>query len=290
MMSPGDVFSLTALKTFSMVNHLMPFNTVAVLMYHNVTDDIQPSYRAIRVNDFRDQMRYLRNKCEVISIKDLIKIYQSPHTMGKTRKPRVVITMDDGFRDNYTQAFPILKEYGLPATFFVVTNSVHWTDQDGDSPRRTHLSLREMKDMRNHGILFCSHTLSHPNLSKIGFAEQKWQIEKGMQLLYDWFPDQEVMEAFAYPFGEYNDFTLEILKELKFKVGLTVWHQLNGPFENPLRLKRLTADGREHIVKFAGQLNPYVFKACQWYVNYAQKQHHPNIGAKSNLDSLINEI
>lgn len=260
----------TFIKSLSILNYVRPFNTVAVLMYHNVTDALQPSYRSIRVKDFRDQMLYLKKECEVLAIEDLISMYRSGNVIDKSRKPRVVITMDDGYRDNYTHAFPVLKEFGLPATLFIVTDDIHWSMNADEGPKRTHLSLREMKEMRKHGITFCSHTQSHPDLSRIGYEEQKKQILNGMRQLYDCFPDPEVLQAFAYPFGEYNYFTLEILKELKFKVGLTVWHDLNGQFEDPLRLKRLTGDGRNSIVKFAGQLNPYVFNL---YKRFTMRAH-----------------
>ena len=286
-MTPGHMLSIAAIQSCSLVSNIKPFNTVAVLMYHNVSDEIEPSYRSIRVKDFHEQMRFLKNKCEVLDIHDLVNLYYSPRNIGKTKKPRVVITMDDGFRDNYTNAFPILKKFGLPATIFVVSQ---WSAQAEHQPQGEFLNFQEMNEMRNHGMTFCSHTHTHVNLSKLNFYEQHWQIQKGIRELYDRFGDARVLDVFAYPFGEYNQHTLEILKDLKVKIGLTVLHQHNGPVENPLIIKRLTADGRDHIIKFAGQLNPYVFKAYQWYLKHTKKTHFSDNGSLSNLESIVYDI
>lgn len=242
-------------------NYIRPQYSIAVLMYHNVTDDLPPSYRSIRIDDFRHQMKYLKDKCDVLSIQDLIKTYNSPRKFKRARKSQVVITFDDGFRDNYTNAFPILKELSLPAACFIVPQWI--SKSNTQSPNREFLNDKEMKEMHNHGISFCSHTLSHPMLPHLDYKQQKAEILKGRQELYERINDPVVMDAFAYPYGEYNETTLEILKELKFKIGLTVWHHLNGPQENPLRLKRLTADGRDDIVKFASQINPLGFKVYE---------------------------
>ncbi len=282
-MNINDAVSSIFLPSLSLLNAARKFNTVAVVMYHNITDDDAPSYRSIRIRDFRNEMRYLKEKCEVITIADLVKIYQNPSKLNKTSRPRVVISVDDGFRDNYTNAFPILKEFGLPAAFFITTKDIHWEDELNGTGQRKLLNLNEMKEMRNHGMTFCSHTYSHPNLTRMGYEDQKMEIRRGMEELYERITDPEVRQVFAYPFGEYNQLTLEILKELKFKLGLTVWHHLNGAYENPLRLKRMTADGRDNLLKFACQLNPYVFKAYEWFL---ERTSNPNPRQKHSLKDM----
>lgn len=278
-----NIFHWAFIKSFCVFNCIKPLNTIAILMYHNVTDEAPPSYRSIRVRDFQAQMKFLKEYCEVISIRDLMNIYPNPREDVKTRKPRVLITFDDGFRDNYTNAYPILKSLGLAATVFIVNKFIRTPQNDDDSGKREFLSLAEMREMREHGITFCSHTQSHLNLSKLDYARQKWEIQQGAEELYKHFPDPEVLEAFAYPFGEYNDDTINVLKELKFKVALTAWHQLNGPWDNPFKLKRLTADGRDDLVKFAGQLNPHIFKWYQWHLNrrFSQKKTAGKIASSS---------
>lgn len=81
-----------------------------ILMYHKVDKD-----------KFDTQMRYLKKNYNVISLYELISTLKSNHTFAKNT---AVITFDDGYLDNYRNAYPILKKYGLPATIFVVSGLI----------------------------------------------------------------------------------------------------------------------------------------------------------------------
>lgn len=102
---------------------------VAVLLYHHIgtkKDDFL--LNRIPTLEFERQMRYLKDSYEIISLKKL-----HDYLIEKKSLPRrvAVVTFDDGYKDNYTEAFPILKEYGIPATIFLTTghietNNVFW--------------------------------------------------------------------------------------------------------------------------------------------------------------------
>ncbi|HEU4753330.1 MAG TPA: polysaccharide deacetylase family protein, partial [Armatimonadota bacterium] len=111
---------------------------VAVLMYHDITD--QPSvYFDIRVAEFRRQLRELKEAgASVISMADL---YDHLHG-GKPIPPRaVVLTFDDGYLGNLENAYPLLKEFGYPATFFVHTSAV------GVKTGREHMTWEQLKKL-----------------------------------------------------------------------------------------------------------------------------------------------
>jgi peptidoglycan/xylan/chitin deacetylase (PgdA/CDA1 family) len=102
-------------------------------------------------------MKFLaKSDYRVIPLKDLIE--EGP------RENRVVLTFDDGFMDNYENAFPILKEFGLPATIFCVAHRI------GEAP---YLGVREIREMSRSGIEFGSHTLSHPRLAGLKEDEKR---------------------------------------------------------------------------------------------------------------------
>lgn len=87
-----------------------------ILMYHRVDNrniDILPYYANLRVSlkNFENQMKYLSKNYNVIPLQEFIN--------GNTPKKSVILTFDDGYLDNYTNAYSILKKYNLPATFFV---------------------------------------------------------------------------------------------------------------------------------------------------------------------------
>jgi peptidoglycan/xylan/chitin deacetylase (PgdA/CDA1 family) len=91
---------------------------IAVFMYHGVVPDDCPidSWTLVRENEFRKQMNVLSKYYEVVPIGH---IEESRYLPYKGKKPRAMITFDDGYRNNCSVAFPILKEYGFPATIFI---------------------------------------------------------------------------------------------------------------------------------------------------------------------------
>jgi peptidoglycan/xylan/chitin deacetylase (PgdA/CDA1 family) len=93
-----------------------------ILTYHRVNDEANPlSIEAIPVSVFERQMRYLAMHCRVVLLEELlICLYDRRPVPGNA----VAVTFDDGYRDNYTHAFPILRRYGLPATVFLATGCI----------------------------------------------------------------------------------------------------------------------------------------------------------------------
>lgn len=100
-----------------------------VLYYHRVHERPNPLNRipslSIDVSQFEAQIRFLREKFHVVSLYDVIRHYRNEIRL---RPDSVAITFDDGFRDNYDLAFPILKKYDIPATIFVTTGFVGKSD------------------------------------------------------------------------------------------------------------------------------------------------------------------
>jgi peptidoglycan/xylan/chitin deacetylase (PgdA/CDA1 family) len=114
-----------------------------VLMYHGVVPNVCPlaegNWLQVREADFYLQLRHLSRYYDVVHLSQI----NQPHT-GK--KPRAVITFDDGYANNYHVAFPLLKAFGLPATMFLVTSyidtdHIFWYDRlwcalkDHETPR-----------------------------------------------------------------------------------------------------------------------------------------------------------
>jgi peptidoglycan/xylan/chitin deacetylase (PgdA/CDA1 family) len=120
------------------------FGNVQILVYHRVNDDRDPFFPGTPVKVFRQQMEYLAANYNVTSLEDAVD--------GMVRKDVpdnvVVITFDDGYRDNYINAFPILKDLSLPATIFLATDSIGsgralWHDRVFSAFRRTSVAFLE---------------------------------------------------------------------------------------------------------------------------------------------------
>ena len=94
---------------------------VAVLMYHAVTREplIVPDWCFVQECSFQEQMTYLKNRCDVIPLKELPSLAKQSNG-----RPKVALTFDDGFQNNYDIAWPILKNLSLPATIFLATDFI----------------------------------------------------------------------------------------------------------------------------------------------------------------------
>ena len=93
---------------------------VQILMYHRVNDEYDPFFPATPVHVFAKQMEYFATHCSVCSLEDAVARMQRRDLPDNA----VVITFDDGYKDNYIHAFPILKRLAIPATIFLATDAI----------------------------------------------------------------------------------------------------------------------------------------------------------------------
>jgi peptidoglycan/xylan/chitin deacetylase (PgdA/CDA1 family)/CelD/BcsL family acetyltransferase involved in cellulose biosynthesis len=101
-----------------------------IFLYHRVNDDGDPYLPSLPVQEFRRQMEYIAKNFRIVTLDDIAEGLAGADAAQYT----VAITFDDGYRDNFTSAFPILKELGIPATIFLATgyvgtNKIPWYDQ-----------------------------------------------------------------------------------------------------------------------------------------------------------------
>ena len=140
-----------------------------ILCYHRVGTDGIPFFSRLTPRMFEAQMRYVRKHFRVVSLSQLCREMQE----GQLVKPTVAVTFDDGYRDLYTHAFPVLREYQIPATIYLVgqcveTGEVPWYDRiflalqvapgpflelEKDSPRRFELSSPAARATAAWGIV-----------------------------------------------------------------------------------------------------------------------------------------
>jgi peptidoglycan/xylan/chitin deacetylase (PgdA/CDA1 family) len=121
------------LKTIYSIGGFTPFHflnrrEVLILTYHRFSK--QPDLLTIAESEFEDHLVYLKNNCNIISLAEAVRLFE---TGEEPAANTVVITIDDGYRDAYEIAFPVLKKHGMPATLFVITDFIDgkiwlWTD------------------------------------------------------------------------------------------------------------------------------------------------------------------
>lgn len=233
--------------TESIVNMPMPTPSgiyswtlkVPILMYHYVSEpppdsDIYRVDLSVPPDAFRQQMAYLKdNGYTPVDLYDL-----STAIVAHTELPEkpIVITFDDGYLDNYENAFPILQEYGFKGTFFVITEFI-------DSGREGYMNWEMLEEMSRAGHRIESHSRTHPDLTTKSRDGLIWEL----------LGSQETLAAhigykpryFCYPGGTYNDETIQVLKELDYWGAVTTengsWHGFNDRFEwRRVRLRNST--------------------------------------------------
>lgn len=193
---------------------------VAVLGYHEFSATAPPTEMRIRTSTFRTQMEAIRNMgLPVIPLEDFIAWKKGT----KTIPPRsVVITIDDGWKSVYTEAFPILKEFKFPFTVFLYKNYV-----DGGGRALTSDMIREMQQ---HGCSIGSHSVSHPfplTVKKharsgpeayLKFLEREFGDSK--RFLEERFKQPVV--TYAYPGGYYSDEMFPVAARFGYEFLFTV--------------------------------------------------------------------
>ncbi len=130
------------------------------------------------------------------------------HVVPRPERGKVMIQFDDAHVTDYTEALPILEEYGYPAVSFVTTRYVDGGDVGGD-PR---LSTEQVRELHDAGWCIANHTVSHPELPSLSRDEQAAEIRGGQQWLRERGLDDGA-DYFAYPFGAYDETTLEIVAD-----------------------------------------------------------------------------
>lgn len=205
-------------------------NGVPVLNYHQV-NDVDNNALTVPTEEFERQMSYLRNEGYHAITPDQLNDYLN-NGSPLPEKP-VLITFDDGYRDNYENAFPILKKYDMTATIFLVSDFMDRFDN--------YLTWAQVQEMSDSGIYMGVHTLSHFELTGLSDTDLDQQLEGG-KLAIEW-KTLKFAEYIAYPCGSYNDKVLAHTRKSGYKGGFTVHYDLVHPGDNPYLLSRVPIFG-----------------------------------------------
>lgn len=204
---------------------------VPVLNYHQINDRDQNSL-TVQTAQFEEEMQYLvDNGYHAITPEEMLDAWENGTPLPE--KP-VIITFDDGYVDNYKNAFPILQKYNLKATIFLISDFM------GTYPN--YMTWGEVEEMQQSGLIdFESHTLSHPELDKIPADEVWTQLSASKQAL-EWRLNKPI-RFIAYPCGSYDQELERMTKEAGYRAAFTVHYGLASPSENPFVLDRVPIFG-----------------------------------------------
>lgn len=229
------------------------YQTVPILTYHRVGP--RANRMIVSPDAFEAQLEYLkRNDYHVIRLADLPDFLEGKRPLPKRA---VAITFDDGHVSAYQYAFPLLRKYGFPATYFLYTDfltakeGLNWTQ------------IREMADSKL--IDFQAHSKTHSNLvlKEPSESEQRYrerldlEIRQPRDLIQRHLSNK--VTHYAYPYGDANEAVLDRLARAGgYELGFTVNPGGNAFFAHPLMLRRTMVFGEHDLNSFKATLQ--VFK------------------------------
>lgn len=199
--------------------------TVMVLNYHKVVDEHMSL--SVPLADFEQHMKWLQEYGYTsITPEELYNFIVNGSELPE--KP-VLITFDDGYKDNYTNAYPIMKKYGFKGTIFVVTGFLGVYDN--------YLTWEQAGELAENGFSIESHTHNHKSMTEASDDD----ISKELAKSRDTLKEKLGVEAdfIAYPTGTYNLHIAELVKEAGYKGAFTIKYDNASRDSNVYAIERV---------------------------------------------------
>jgi len=218
-----------------------------VLMYHRIVKSKKETGKHniyVTEKRFRKQMIWLKKK--QLSTITFREIAENPAISFENK---IILTFDDGYVDNYSLLFPILKEFGFTAVVFLVTQQKNnsWGVKEGE-PSIDLLTNGQILEMDQYGIEFGSHTQNHVNLhlcDKNTLHQEIAGSRKEIEALLN-----KKVVSFCYPFGGVNEDIKRIVKEAGYTFGIST---NTGPlnfYDDLFQIRRIEVSCRTLLYRF----------------------------------------
>jgi peptidoglycan/xylan/chitin deacetylase (PgdA/CDA1 family) len=199
---------------------------IPILNYHKI-DTAYNIALSLTPQEFDDQMAFLyENGYHTITPDQLMGYLKYGRELPE--KP-ILLSFDDGYLDNYTNAYFIMKKYGFTATIFLVTSKI------GQDPR--FMSWDQIREMQQNGFVFGSHTVDHQPLTSLSPEAALNELEESSRIIEEQLGTKP--RYFAYPSGAYNRQVEELVRQAGYRAAFTVRYGQAGLESDPLAIERI---------------------------------------------------
>ncbi|HEY7456600.1 MAG TPA: polysaccharide deacetylase family protein [Solirubrobacterales bacterium] len=227
------------------------------LCYHSIAAE-GPRYLTISAELFERQLALLRRRG--IRGGDLRSLAAAAR--GELDRPHAFLTFDDGFRDNFETALPLLREYGFAAFVFVLPplvdagGALAWPEVAADQRRHPatmrSLTWSMLEQMRAGGFEVGSHTLTHPHLPALRGEALREELAAARSRIVERLG---CCETLAYPFGEWSAEVAAAAAECGYRYAFSLPTGVGQRRATPLSIPRINVDYRDDERRFAVKLS-----------------------------------
>jgi peptidoglycan/xylan/chitin deacetylase (PgdA/CDA1 family) len=206
-----------------------------ILMFHQVTSLEPASGMNVPPEKFEQMLSLLKKKkFKTVTMTEWLKYAEKP-----TGEKVLALTFDDGFLDNYAEAFPLLEKYQAKATIFI----------SPDFAAIEKMKPEQLVKMSQSGLVeFGAHTMTHPNLNKISDEQAKQEILASKHWVEETIG---YCNNFAYPFGRFSPKHMDMAKELGFLSAVSTKKRIQPlSAANQFCLPRISIGGKMNLIQF----------------------------------------
>ena len=233
-----------------------------ILSYHGIED--QPSNAfAVSTETFARHMALVSERFDAVGMDELVRRLVE----RDARLPRTIaVTIDDGYLDSYTRAFPIFKEHSMPATIFLPVAYIDGTaaaDPTNRMAQGDFVSWDQVREMWDEGIEFGSHTMSHQSLGMLSDEQVTRELKDSKQRLEEELGQTVI--GLAYPYGtvrDYNSRIAELVADAGYTWAVTLLSGVNQDANHLRTLRRTKVELHDSLAVFEkmlhGALDPWV--------------------------------
>lgn len=214
---------------------------MVIVTFHRVNDWMAEDPITCGADRFEEFCLFFNRHFRIVPLSEQIAGCREARNMGGT----LSITFDDGYRDNFEVAAPILERLGLPATFFVATGFI---GTDYTPPWDRHLIRQagwmdwdQVRALRKKGFGIGAHTDQHANLGALDADAVRIELSRCRDILQRELG--EPVTLFAYPFGgreHISPASLRLVQEAGFECCLSAHGGVNPSIADPFQLSRIS--------------------------------------------------